>query len=166
MGVNGSGKTTVIHALACLYQPDGNGENHRFPEFFVPNTDIECKKRQYHLHKTSKGKILNNNITTTNKSKKDINIKEIKEEKTINNKEATNKIKEQKTILTNKKVNKGTNVISINTNNIKKNSHNSFPLIKKNRKLTFSQEFLNYKNTHNYMNFNNNLLLNKNENLM
>lgn len=39
MGVNGSGKTTVIHALSCLYQPDGNGENHKFPEFFVPNTD-------------------------------------------------------------------------------------------------------------------------------
>ena len=39
MGVNGSGKTTVIHALSCLYQPDGNGENHRFPDFFVPNTD-------------------------------------------------------------------------------------------------------------------------------
>jgi ABC-type lipoprotein export system ATPase subunit len=39
MGVNGLGKTTVIHALACLYQPDGKGENHRFPEFFVPNTD-------------------------------------------------------------------------------------------------------------------------------
>lgn len=39
MGVNGSGKTTVIHALACLYQPDGKGENHKFPEFFVPNTD-------------------------------------------------------------------------------------------------------------------------------
>lgn len=39
MGVNGSGKTTVIHALACLYNPDGNGENHIFPEFFTPNTD-------------------------------------------------------------------------------------------------------------------------------
>lgn len=41
MGVNGSGKTTVIHALACIYQPDekGKGENHKFPEFFVPNTD-------------------------------------------------------------------------------------------------------------------------------
>lgn len=39
MGVNGIGKTTVIHALACIYQPDGNGENHKFPEFFVPNTD-------------------------------------------------------------------------------------------------------------------------------
>lgn len=41
MGVNGSGKTTVIHALACVYRPDdgGKGENHKFPEFFVPNTD-------------------------------------------------------------------------------------------------------------------------------
>lgn len=41
MGVNGSGKTTVIHALACVYQPDdgGKGEKHKFPEFFVPNTD-------------------------------------------------------------------------------------------------------------------------------
>lgn len=40
MGVNGSGKTTVIHALACVYQPlEEKGENHKFPEFFVPNTD-------------------------------------------------------------------------------------------------------------------------------
>lgn len=39
MGVNGAGKTTVIHALACLYKPDGKGENHKFPEFFIPNTD-------------------------------------------------------------------------------------------------------------------------------
>lgn len=43
MGVNGSGKTTVIHALACLFRPDGNGEDHKFPEFFVPNTDSRWK---------------------------------------------------------------------------------------------------------------------------
>lgn len=43
MGVNGVGKTTVIHALACLYQPDGRGENHKFPEFFIPNTDALWK---------------------------------------------------------------------------------------------------------------------------
>jgi hypothetical protein len=127
------------------------------------NTKIEYKKRESYLHKTSKGKTSINNITTTNKLKKDINIKEIKEEKTINNKEDTNKMKELEPILTNKKVNKGTNVISINANNIKKKSHNSFPLIKKNRKLAFSQEFLNYKNKNNHMNFNNNLLFNKNE---
>lgn len=41
MGINGIGKSTIIHALACVYQPvkDECGENHRFPEFFVPNTD-------------------------------------------------------------------------------------------------------------------------------
>lgn len=41
MGVNGSGKTTVIHALACAYQPPegGKGENYKFPDFFIPNTD-------------------------------------------------------------------------------------------------------------------------------
>lgn len=41
MGVNGVGKTTVIHALACVYQPtsNGKGENYKFPYFFIPNTD-------------------------------------------------------------------------------------------------------------------------------
>ena len=45
MGVNGSGKTTVIHALACAYQPPegGKGENHRVSDFFVPNTDALWK---------------------------------------------------------------------------------------------------------------------------
>lgn len=46
MGVNGSGKTTVIHALACLYNPDGNGENHIFPEFFTPNTDASFARTE------------------------------------------------------------------------------------------------------------------------
>lgn len=42
MGVNGAGKTTVIHALACVYQPDHIGprsEDYKFPYFFIPNTD-------------------------------------------------------------------------------------------------------------------------------
>ena len=59
MGVNGSGKTTVIHALACVYQPDANGENHRFPEFFVPNTDSLWQGSEFHVVNTienSKGK--------------------------------------------------------------------------------------------------------------
>lgn len=51
MGVNGSGKTTVIHALACVYRPDndGNGENHHFPEFFVPNTDSLWRGSEFHV---------------------------------------------------------------------------------------------------------------------
>lgn len=49
MGVNGSGKTTVIHALACIYRPDGQGENHKFPEFFVPNTDALWMGSRFHV---------------------------------------------------------------------------------------------------------------------
>ena len=58
MGVNGSGKTTVIHALACVYQPDdeGNGENHKFPEFFVPNTDSLWRGSQLHVVNEIEGK--------------------------------------------------------------------------------------------------------------
>lgn len=51
MGVNGSGKTTVIHALACAYQPPekGNGENHKFSDFFVPNTDALWKGSEFYI---------------------------------------------------------------------------------------------------------------------
>lgn len=44
MGVNGAGKSTVIHALACVYKQaeghEGNllGEHHIFPDFFRPST--------------------------------------------------------------------------------------------------------------------------------
>lgn len=59
MGVNGSGKTTVIHALSCLYQPDGKGENHRFPEFFIPNTDALWQGSEFYAvneNENSEGK--------------------------------------------------------------------------------------------------------------
>ena len=56
MGVNGAGKTTVIHALACIYSPDGNGENHRFPEFFVPNTDALWTGSEFHVVNEGEGK--------------------------------------------------------------------------------------------------------------
>ena len=56
MGINGAGKTTVIHALACIYSPDesandqGNpGEDHHFPEFFVPNTDALWKGSKFYV---------------------------------------------------------------------------------------------------------------------
>lgn len=56
MGINGAGKTTVIHALACIYRPDDNktdqgnsGEDHHFPEFFVPNTDALWKGSKFHV---------------------------------------------------------------------------------------------------------------------
>lgn len=43
MGVNGCGKSTILHALACLYQPYENGENYKFSYFFTPNTDFDWK---------------------------------------------------------------------------------------------------------------------------
>lgn len=46
MGVNGAGKTTIIHALACMFQPEGNGENNRFSRFFIPNTDSTWKNSE------------------------------------------------------------------------------------------------------------------------
>ena len=39
MGVNCSGKSTVLHALACVFQPFSSGENHKFNFFFTPNPD-------------------------------------------------------------------------------------------------------------------------------
>lgn len=58
MGVNGAGKTTVIHALACVYQPDdgGKGENHKFPEFFVPNTDSLWRGSELYVVNETEGK--------------------------------------------------------------------------------------------------------------
>lgn len=39
LGPNGNGKSTVLHALACAFQPVINGENHKFSNFFLPHTD-------------------------------------------------------------------------------------------------------------------------------
>lgn len=41
MGVNGVGKSTILHALACCYRPtDGDTQrrDYKFSEFFLPNT--------------------------------------------------------------------------------------------------------------------------------
>jgi ABC-type lipoprotein export system ATPase subunit len=40
MGSNCSGKTTVLHALACSFKPpNSSSPDYRFPQFFKPNTD-------------------------------------------------------------------------------------------------------------------------------
>lgn len=41
IGLNGSGKSSILHALACCYQPNNpdKTENYKFSQFFVPNTD-------------------------------------------------------------------------------------------------------------------------------
>jgi len=41
MGMNGSGKSTIIHALACCYKPKNSTskENNRFSDFFTPHDE-------------------------------------------------------------------------------------------------------------------------------
>ena len=39
MGVNGAGKSTVLHALACMFAPSDHGEKYAFSFFFTPNPD-------------------------------------------------------------------------------------------------------------------------------
>ncbi|MBP1544501.1 MAG: AAA family ATPase [Oscillospiraceae bacterium] len=72
MGVNGSGKTTVIHALACAYQPpvNGHGENHRFSDFFVPNTDALWKGSEFHIVNERKDKKSSSTISYSRKYEK------------------------------------------------------------------------------------------------
>ncbi|WP_067522856.1 AAA family ATPase [Endozoicomonas ascidiicola] len=39
LGPNGNGKSTILHALACAFEPNNDGENHKFSNFFLPSTD-------------------------------------------------------------------------------------------------------------------------------
>lgn len=41
LGPNGNGKSTILHALASAFSPldNGKGENYKFSDFFLPNTD-------------------------------------------------------------------------------------------------------------------------------
>lgn len=40
LGPNGHGKSTILHALACCFQPlNEEGEDYKFSDFFLPNPD-------------------------------------------------------------------------------------------------------------------------------
>lgn len=49
MGVNGSGKSTILHALACVYAPHEKGDNYKFSYFFTPNPDSDWKNSRLEL---------------------------------------------------------------------------------------------------------------------
>jgi len=50
MGANCSGKTTVLHALACSYRPLMPGDPaYRFPMFFKPNTDALWRGSEFSI---------------------------------------------------------------------------------------------------------------------
>lgn len=49
MGVNGSGKSTILHALACVNSPYEKGENYKFSFFFTPNPDANWSNSSFQL---------------------------------------------------------------------------------------------------------------------
>lgn len=49
MGVNGVGKSTILHALACMFSPAGEGENHKFNYFFTPTPDASWQGSRFQL---------------------------------------------------------------------------------------------------------------------
>lgn len=49
MGVNGAGKSTIIHALACVCKPYTSGEDYKFSFFFTPNPDSTWKNSKFSI---------------------------------------------------------------------------------------------------------------------
>ncbi|WP_263754821.1 AAA family ATPase [Kosakonia cowanii] len=52
MGMNGSGKSTIIHALSCCYKPRDatSKENNRFSDFFTPHVDNNWRDSGFTVH--------------------------------------------------------------------------------------------------------------------
>jgi len=66
MGVNGSGKSTIIHALACCFSPETDwGENWKFSYFFTPNPNASWKNSRF---------TIDFDITKQNETKHDIKL--------------------------------------------------------------------------------------------
>ncbi|MFC5401185.1 ATP-dependent nuclease [Cohnella soli] len=67
MGINGSGKSTILHALACCYQPidnNRNRENYKMFEFFTPNTDALWAGSKFKMtHSYRNEQELHNDVT-------------------------------------------------------------------------------------------------------
>lgn len=49
MGVNGVGKSTIIHALACICRPYNSEEDYKFSFFFTPNPDSSWKNSKFSI---------------------------------------------------------------------------------------------------------------------
>lgn len=51
MGVNGCGKSTILHALACAFAPEPGStrHNYRFPNFFLPTSDSKWQGSEFSL---------------------------------------------------------------------------------------------------------------------
>ena len=49
MGVNGVGKSTILHALACTFAPDNDMEDYKFNFFFTPNSDATWQDSKFFI---------------------------------------------------------------------------------------------------------------------
>ena len=49
MGVNGVGKSTILHALACVFTPIEAGENYKFNFFFTPTPDASWRNSHFSI---------------------------------------------------------------------------------------------------------------------
>jgi len=64
LGPNGNGKSTVLHALACAFEPNEDGENYKFSSFFLPNTDALWNGSELEIiHSYRDGQAQHQNIT-------------------------------------------------------------------------------------------------------
>jgi AAA15 family ATPase/GTPase len=64
LGPNGNGKSTILHALACAFEPNEEGENYKFSSFLRPNTDALWDGSAMRItHTYRDGRVLHENIT-------------------------------------------------------------------------------------------------------
>jgi len=49
LGINGCGKSTILHALACCFRSQTNGEEHKFSDFFLPNNFNAWDGSSFHI---------------------------------------------------------------------------------------------------------------------
>ena len=48
MGVNGSGKSTILHALACVYKPiEEQQTNYKFTRYFPPTCHFDWSESEF-----------------------------------------------------------------------------------------------------------------------
>ncbi|WP_348944523.1 AAA family ATPase [Chitinibacter sp. FCG-7] len=71
LGANCVGKSTILHALACAYQPKKNGEDHKFSEFFRPNPDATWDGSECRVYTKEKVGKSGSHIAADNYFKKD-----------------------------------------------------------------------------------------------
>ena len=67
LGPNGCGKSTILHALACAFQPNTNqGEDYKFSSFFLPSTDALWDGSKMEItHSFRDGKTVHDNMVHT-----------------------------------------------------------------------------------------------------